>query len=346
MEMTIVYPPALDWNLLFQRPQQLMVAFSKIDGVRSIFINTETVYKMEEPIVMLNDDLYLVRQGIDYDHLVKGKKVLWFSAPNQYDYSDNKPFDFIVFDYLDNSENEFATWKPYIPKCFEKADIISTTAKIMYEKHKHDGKPIFMCPNGADYEHFNKAQEKLPVPDDFPRFEDGAKIVGFHGAMASWVDYELLTKIADVGYKVVLIGNNRLFNKQITHPNIHCLPHKDYKELPYYLSQFDVGIVPFLLTDMIKGCDPIKSYEYLASGKPVIATEMEELKKYSNVMHFINHDNFEKVIKKVISSNTTRKKRLRFEVAKLNSWDARAQVAVDMIKSHMYTQKQNKGEIC
>lgn len=158
IEMTIVYPPALDWNLLFQRPQQLMTAFSKIPGVRAIFINEESYQKMSRPIEKINEDLFLVRKGVSYDHLVKGKKVLWFSNPGQYNYRDGRRFDFTVFDYLDNSADEFAIWKNYIPKCFARADLVATTAKVMYEAHKDDGKPIFMCPNGADYEHFKKAQ--------------------------------------------------------------------------------------------------------------------------------------------------------------------------------------------
>lgn len=336
IEMTIIYPPALDWNLLFQRPQQLMTAFSKIKGVRAIFINQETYRKQERPIEKLSEDLFLVKQGMNYDHLVKGKKVLWFSSPAQYDYSDGKDFDFRVFDYLDNSADEFAVWKDYIPRCFNRADLISTTAKIMYEAHKHDGKPIFMCPNGADYDHFEKAQTVLPRPSDFPKVDEGQYIVGFHGAMASWVDYSLITDIADLGYHVVLIGNNALYQKRIVHPNITCLPHKDYRVLPAYIAQFDVCIVPFKLTEMIRGCDPIKYYEYLAAGKPVLTTRMDEIiHKYSQVTYFIDRYNCGKMLAKAIRENDHHKMAARTQVARANSWDGRARDAIKMINQVM-----------
>ncbi|WP_180287199.1 glycosyltransferase [Paenibacillus sp. LK1] len=336
IEMTIIYPPALDWNLLFQRPQQLMTAFSKIPGVRAIFINEETYKKQSQPIEKLSDDLFLVQKGINYDHLVKGKKVLWFSSPGQYNYRDGRNFDFTVFDYLDNSADEFAVWKDYIPKCFERADLIATTAKVMYEAHKNDGKPIFMCPNGADYEHFKKARVSLPIPADFPDVKEGQKVVGFHGAMASWVDYSLITDIADKGYRVVLIGNNALYQKNIVHPNITCLPHKDYRVLPVYIAQFDVCIVPFKLTEMIRGCDPIKYYEYLSAGKPVITTRMEEIvNKYSNVTYFMDRHNCGQMLQKAISENSEAKIAARAMVARANSWDGRAMDAVKMINQVM-----------
>lgn len=332
IEMTIVYPPALDWNLLFQRPQQLMTAFSNIPGIRAIFINEETYRKQSRPIEKLNEDLFLVQKGVNYDHLVKGKKVLWFSNPGQYNYSDGRKFDFTVFDYLDNSADEFAVWKSYIPKCFDRADLIATTAKVMYEAHKHDGKPIFMCPNGADYQHFEKARVILPKPADFPDVHDGQKIVGFHGAMASWVDYSLITAIADKGYRVVLIGNNALYQKNIVHPNVTCLPHKDYKVLPAYIAQFDVCIVPFKLTEMIRGCDPIKYYEYLSAGKPVLTTRMEEIvHKYSDVTYFMDQHNCGVMLEKAIRENSASKIAARVRVAKSNSWDGRAMDAVKMI---------------
>jgi len=336
IEMTIVYPPALDWRLLYQRPQQLMTAFSKLPGVRAIFINNESYTQMNRPIEKVNDDLFLVRKGVPYDHLVKGKKVLWFSSPAHYNYTDQKDFDFVVFDYLDNSADEFAVWKDYIPHCFDRANLVATTARIMYESHKDDGRPIFMCPNGADYEHFKKAQFKLPKPPDFPVLEEGRKVVGFHGAMASWVDYELIVRIANEGYHVVLIGNNSLYRRNIIHPEVTCLPHKDYKVLPAYIAQFDVCMVPFKLTEMIRGCDPIKYYEYLAAGKPVIATRMDEIaNKFGDITYFVDRRNCGELVERALRENSSEKIAARTLVAQQNSWDSRAIEAISMINKVM-----------
>lgn len=334
-EITIIYPPALDWFLLFQRPQQLMVSFSRIKNVRSIFITTEVYRRLSRPIVKLSDDLFLVRNGYNWDHIAKGKKVLWFSNPSQHVLVDRSKYDFVVFDYLDNSADEFAVWANHVPKAIASADVVFTTAKVMYDKHKNDGKPLFILPNGADYEHFEKARYPMPVPPEFPKKDEGDIIVGFHGALASWVDYDLILHIAEK-YKVVLIGNNSLYRRTVDHPNVINIPHRDYRILPRYIAQFDVAMVPFKLTEMIRGCDPIKFYEYLSAGKPVVATRMEELvRKYKDVTYFIDKNNAYEVIERAIREDCDYLRDKRQKVAQENSWDARAKKAIRIINHYL-----------
>lgn len=332
-DITIIYPPTVDWFLLYQRPHQLLTYFSK-HGIRSIFISSEAYKRMDKPIIRVNNDLFIVSSKVDYKFLTKGKKILWFSYPPHYTYAKNKFFDYVVFDALDNPADEFANWKHGLEKAEEIADLISCTAQVMYDYHSKAGKPVFICQNGADYEHFKKAQLKLPKPGDFPKLAPNEKVVGFYGAMASWVDYDIITKIAEK-YKVVLVGNNRYYSCNINHPNIINLPHKPYHDLPFYLSNFDVTLIPFKLTEMIKGCDPIKFYEYLSAGKPVVATEMDELKKYKNVTYFMNIDNCQEMVAKALEEDNIVKKAERIKVAKENSWDSRVQTAIEMINLHL-----------
>jgi len=333
--ITIIYPPIVDWYMLYQRPQQLCTAFSKIEKVRSIFISNETFKKLPEPITNIKEDLYVISSGIDYEHIIKGKKVLWFSYPHHYTYSKKHDFDLIVFDSIDNPVDEFIFWNKDITNAINCADIISCTADILYEHHKSAGKPIFLCPNGTDYKQFEKAQFILPKPDDFPEFEDDEIVIGFYGALASWVDYKLIKEIAKK-YKVILIGKNKYYNKSIYNENIFVLEHKPYEQLPFYLSHFDFTLIPFKLTEMIKGCDPVKFYEYISAGKPVLSTEIEELtKKFSDITTFINTENCLEKIEEALKKETIKKKAKRIEIAKQNSWDVRVEIAYEMIKKHI-----------
>lgn len=334
-ELTIVYPPTVDWFFLYQRPQQLMTAWSNHPKVRCIFFSNEAYKKLPRPITKMNDSLYLVRAGQRIEHLFKGKTLLWISYPPHHYYIDTFKFDYVVFDAIDNPVEEFEAWQNGLGKIVSRADMVSSSAKIMMDWHQeqHD-KPVFMCPNGADFEHFKVACLPLPKPGDYPRFKPGEKVVGFYGAMASWVDWDIIKKIASK-YKVVLIGNNKFYKTNIKHPNIVVLDHKDYRHLPLYLSQFDVTMVPFKLTEMIKGCDPIKYYEFLSAGKPVLATRMPELEKYEDVTYFIDHDNCIEMVDKALAEDSQEKKMARMEVAKANSWQARANKALHMVKTHL-----------
>lgn len=332
-EITIIYPPTVDWYLLYQRPQQLLTAFSKHKNVRSIFVTSQIYKRLPYPIMKVNNDLFIVRNGVDYTHLIKGKKVLWFSYPQHHNYARNLNFDFKVFDAIDNPADEFSEWRNKLELAIKDSDIIMSTAKVMYDEHSRSNKHVYMLPNGADFHHFSKAKEKLKKPADFPNAE--GKVIGFYGAMASWVDFDLIDKIADY-YNVVLIGNNKFYSKQTNHPNIYSLPHKDYRELPNYLSHFDATMIPFKLTEMIRGCDPIKFYEFLSAGKIVFATEMEELvNNYSNVTTFINHDNYKEKIEEAFANNSFQLRNNRMKVAKRNSWKTRADDALKIINSYL-----------
>ncbi|WP_339198580.1 hypothetical protein MKY95_10155 [Paenibacillus sp. FSL P4-0176] len=335
-QITVIYPPTVDYYLLFQRPQQLLRAMSKIQNVRSIFMSSEMYRKLPKPIVEISKDMYVVSGHSDYKSLIKGKVVYWVSYPEHIDYPLTVKKDFTVFDAIDNPVEEFSFWAKNLKQAVQKADAISCTANLLYKNHKENNdKPVFLCPNGGDYDHFKKARKKLEKPADFPSFDNDKKVVGFYGALASWLDIDLIRKIAEK-FNVVLIGKNVYYPLEVDHPNIANLEHKDYSQLPYYLSHFDVAMIPFKLTEMMKGCDPVKLQEYLSSGKPVVATEVEDVvANFSDVVDFMNIDNCHEVIERAIDENSKDKEQARIEVAINNSWDVRAQIAIKALNEYM-----------
>ena len=132
-----------------------------------------------------------------------------------------------------------------------------------------------------------------------------------------------------------MIGGNKYYNEKIDSRNIYYLSHKSIEELPYYLSNFDIPIIPFKLSEMIKGCDPIKFYEYIASGKPVVVTEMEELKRFEDICYFMNYENCIDVIEKALQENDLELRNKRIEISKQNSWQIRTKLAIKKIKNHL-----------
>ena len=229
--------------------------------------------------------------------------------------------------------DEFASWNKdnVVSKAVEKANYVSITGnamqKFINKKHK-------IIPNGADFNHFNKAINKLRKPSDFPNVGDKL-IIGYYGAHAVWVDFELIKKIANVeSVHVVMIGKmaDKDYNLSFQHKNVTWLGLKPYDELPYYLSHFDICMIPFKLTDMISGCDPIKFYENCSAGKPVMATRMIELNKYKEVVYFMDHHNYIDVIEQVkVGLGDRELVNKRINLAKSNSWDIRAKNLLDMI---------------
>ncbi|QCK13884.1 hypothetical protein DCC35_03465 [Mangrovivirga cuniculi] len=167
------------------------------------------------------------------------------------------------------------------------------------------------------------------------------KVVGFIGNLETRTDYQLLegviNKLKD--YFFIFIGPRGtdeyktidLFNK----PNVYYLGSKKIDDLPAYLKKIDVAIIPFKCNVLTKSIYPLKINEYLAAGKPVVATRFsEDIQTFSEVISFGNDsDEFADSIKKEYESDSEAKVQTRIKVAENNTWAARVEQFWEILKS-------------
>ncbi len=139
-----------------------------------------------------------------------------------------------------------------------------------------------LVPHGVDAEHFAKATDPAtPIPQDvaaLPR-----PILGFFGLIQEWVDLDLLAELARrrPAWSVVLIGEYPAGQPpSVPTGNLHFLGRRDYADLPAYCKAFDVGLIPFRVTELTLNVNPIKLREYLAAGLPVVSTPLPEVAAY------------------------------------------------------------------
>ncbi len=128
--------------------------------------------------------------------------------------------------------------------------------------------------NGADTAYFSHPPESAYEPRKRP-------VIGYYGAIADWFDMEIVLHCARKhrNWHFVLIGATEGADDAAARklPNVEFLGEKPYRELTHYLYTFDVCIIPFKLVELIQATNPVKIYEYLCAGKPVVATAMPEL---------------------------------------------------------------------
>ena len=188
--------------------------------------------------------------------------------------------------------------------------------------------------------------EVLPFAVDFPRFEKerlanqskpnelveiDSPIVGYVGGLHRWVDQELLVEAARVlpDVEFVFVGPEQCdMSKLKAQPNIHLLGFRNYDELPRYIKCFDVGLIPYVLSEYALNVYPTKLNEYLAMGLPVVATNLPEVRKFNEDFNDVvrigdGPASFASQIQESLANNTPAQVQRRIEVASQNSWQAR-----------------------
>ncbi len=171
------------------------------------------------------------------------------------------------------------------------SDVCFATSESLFENCMEFNANSHYLPNVADYGHFSEARlESTDIPADIAAIK--RPIIGFIGAISGYkVDFSLLRQIAELraDWSIVLIGKigegEPLTNTEELHnfPNVIFLGPRAYKMLPAYLKAFDVAILPSMRNDYTRGMFPMKFFEYLAAGCPVVSTELPALRSYSGV---------------------------------------------------------------
>jgi len=254
--------------------------------------------------------------------------------PNVLDFVKDIKYKFLVYHCVD----EFSG-NPLIPKnvvkkekeLLQRADIVFVSSKTLFETKSKFAKKIFYLPNVANFEHFNSVlYKKVLIPEDLKNIKK--PIIGFHGAVSKYkLDFELINYIAEklLDCSIVLIGplgegeKSVDLEKELKFKNIFYLGPKDYSILPIYIKFFDVCILPNVINEYTKNMFPLKFFEYLALGKPVVVVDLPSLEEFKDVCYISkSYDEFVENVKKALNESEKIKNK-RIELAKNYSWNKR-----------------------
>jgi teichuronic acid biosynthesis glycosyltransferase TuaH len=157
-----------------------------------------------------------------------------------------------------------------------RADIVVASSPTLKEKWSSYRPDISVVPNGCDAARLATA-DSAPDPRDvhLPR-----PIAGFVGHMSERIDLAMLDAVATAGVSVLLVGPRQptfdiaKLKPLLERPNVQWVGAKDFGELPSYLKVIDVGLTPYRQSDFNRASFPLKNLEYLAAGRPVVASDL------------------------------------------------------------------------
>jgi glycosyltransferase involved in cell wall biosynthesis len=186
---------------------------------------------------------------------------------------------------------------------------------------------VVRIPNGCDYEHFAAAGLTGPILGYFGRADLFRKL-----------DYPLLMFLAlrHPDWQIVLIGPAQPEQSELRLPNIHFLGHQSYERLPELASAFDVCLIPHRVNRLTESMDPIKIYEYLATGKPIVSTPVAGAERFAaHVSICDTWTSFEEGVEIALRSRG-RGAKGRQQVASEQSWSARFSALEDALERHCF----------
>ncbi len=215
-----------------------------------------------------------------------------------------------------------------------RVDAVLATSRELYDYAvKIKGEGVHYLPNGVSEEFF--VQEGQP-PDDFPPAE---KVAVFVGTLDAWFDCDLLEyaleRMPECHFLIIGAVKNSHVRERINswdrYANFTYLGGRPHSRIPLYLRRCAAGIIPFELTPLTHAINPIKYYEYLACGLPVVASRMRELLALQGPLHtYDDASGFCRALEKAMEGKAAAAERL-IEYARNHTWEKRFQLAREIL---------------
>ena len=324
-DIIISFPLSVPFNFMLQRPQQLAKQFATIHNVfyytGCFLYNPDKIYGTYRS----ESKLHLINDGVNGNSVFKLNckmhYIYLYLPADHYHYLSKIPKNAkVIYDYLDDislSPRYSKKLKKKHNEILRRSDLIVTTASKLYDSvPKIYKNKTLLITNGVEYERFNLRNTNY----------NERPIICFYGSLAHWINADIFMDIlkSDKFY-LRLLGpvHDKKFKKVINHKNCEYLGYVDYNDLISNLSGVDAFVMPFELNKITMSVSPVKLFEHMATGLPIISTPISEVKKYKTIflsnrrgfvkkideaLKFRGNDEYINANKKYASENSWHKK--------------------------------------
>jgi GT2 family glycosyltransferase/glycosyltransferase involved in cell wall biosynthesis/outer membrane murein-binding lipoprotein Lpp len=350
----------IDWHFRHQRPQQLAqalagagrrvfyVSVNLIDDPRPGFhveqLDTHgrlfqiNLYAKGSPVI------YTTAPSFDISEQLRGSigQVLNWAGTRQivsmiqhpfwYETCNMLPDSEVVYDCMDHHEGFGNVSEEVLSierALMRNADITITTSTWLDEIVSKHTQNRVLIRNAGEYDHFaNRPGNVYTDPQQ-------RKIIGYYGAIAEWFDVTLMENVARAfpQHCILMIGADTVgAREKLAHlENVIFTGEMPYGELPKYVHAFDVCLLPFQVIPLTLATNPVKVYEYLSAGKPVVSVDLPEIKQFENLVHACptTQDFIRAISEELEAPNASERIPARQAFARNQTWGHRA---VQMIK--------------
>lgn len=203
------------------------------------------------------------------------------------------------------------------------ADVVVASSSVLEQNALQHRDEVLVLRNACDYEHFAKTA----------RATNARPVIGYYGAIADWFDSALVADLAErrPDWDFLLIGSayGADISRLVQLPNVSLTGEEPYESLPAWLGRFDVAIIPFKRTSLTEATNPVKVYEILAGGKPIVSVPIPEVAALAPLVRLASTaEEFEREIAAALGEGGDMERRA---FARENTWERRYDVLADAI---------------
>jgi glycosyltransferase involved in cell wall biosynthesis len=303
---------------------------------------------------------YQIRKQLKGLGLDSSLRISWIYHPLQYGYLGLAGENLRVYECYDaytireSSENRRAKVASYESEVLSGCDLVFTPCHNIYEEKVRINKDTYFVPGAVEFDRFVKAlSNDTAVPPDLARI--GSPRVGFIGTINERVDINLINYLAErhPHWSLVMIGNisdgrGFLSGEAYRHSrglsNVHYLGFRKYEDLPAYNKHLDVCLLPYRNIEVMNYAHPYKTYQHLAVGKPVVSTDIPDVRPLKDVVRIAKtYEEFSAMVEEALSDNGRQSIDRRVAVARQNTWEDRAQAIYEIICAQLVKRQLNKN---
>lgn len=278
------------------------------------------------------------------------KAILWTYLPTSCALLDRLDPEAVVYHCVDEHSAFPGYVDPEVVRGYDEeltryADLVMTSARNLLLSREHLNPNIHHVLHGADVSHFGTALDPaLPIPADLAAIPSPRLgVVGVHDERLDLEAVEALAQ-ADPSWQVVLVGPIQPGDvdeaRLAALPNVHLLGGKPVTELPAYLKGLDVALIPYKLNELTRNIFPLKLYEYLAAGLPVVAAALPELASFADWASLADKpEDYPRQVREALAADSPEVRARRSTYAAQNSWDARVEEISDLVEAMLATRR-------
>ena len=342
----------IDWHFRIQRPQHLAthladtgarvfyisVAFEPADGKgRFRIIDSPHLGVFEIRLRLWGDLSESIYKGLSetavgelqlaLDELIGvlgiEAPIVLVEHPAWHKVACGVPGATVVYDCLDlatgfsNVANSLATAEAAM---LTTADLVIVASQPLAE-YVSQQRPSVLIRNAAEVDFFAQGSTD--------RVAGERPVIGYFGAIAEWFNIEWIERCAaarpDWEFRLIGRTDGCDTSRVASLPNVRFYGERPYQELPALLSEFDVAIIPFKLVELIRCTNPVKLYEYMAAGKPVVAAAIPEVIEATDLVYIADDaTSFAERIEQALAEDSPTTRARRQAWAREHTWASRA----------------------